>query len=171
LGFLNKALTTSWFLVCFIGQAELVSGQEAILDIDSDNVSALPLKAFVLTSGYGLRTHPVTGEHGKFHYGIDLRAFYEPVYSVLDGKVINAGFGPVIGNFVRIKSSGFLLTYGHLSLVLVAPGQQVYAGEALAISGESGRVTGPHLHFGVNYSGQPINPLRFLIALNNNLKL
>jgi len=147
-----------------------VLGQEAILGIDSGGVFALPLKSFVLTSGYGPRSHPVSGERSKFHYGIDLRAFYEPVYSVLDGKVVNAGFGPVIGNFVRVKSGGFVLTYGHLSLGLVSPGQQVYAGEAVAISGESGRVSGPHLHLGVNYLGQPINPLRFLSELINNLK-
>jgi len=156
---------------CFLGKVGLVSGQDIRLEIDSGAVVALPLKSFALTSPYGPRTHPVTGERSKFHYGIDLRAFYEPVYSVLDGEVQDVGFGPVIGNFVRIKSVDFILTYGHLSLVLVAPGQQVHVGEALAISGESGRVTGPHLHFGVNYSGQSINPLRFLSELYINLKL
>ncbi|RZL98098.1 MAG: M23 family metallopeptidase, partial [Pedobacter sp.] len=145
-------------------------GQESRLNISSVAELALPLKSFALTSPYGPRTHPVTGERSKFHYGIDLRAFYEPVYSVLDGEVLDVGFGPVIGNFVRFKSGDFILTYGHLSLVFVAPGRPVYAGEAVAISGESGRVTGPHLHFGVNYSGQSINPLRFLSELNNNLK-
>jgi murein DD-endopeptidase MepM/ murein hydrolase activator NlpD len=148
----------------------LVWGQKARLDTSSVAKLAFPLKSFALTSPYGPRTHPVTGERGKFHDGIDLRAFYEPVYSVLDGEVVNVGSGTVIGNFVRIKSGDFILTYGHLSLVLVVPGQQVYAGEAVAISGESGRVTGPHLHLGVSYSGQPINPLRFLSELNNNLK-
>jgi len=155
---------------CFPGQMGLVSGQEARLEIDSGAVFALPLKSFVLTSGYGPRTHPVTGEHGQFHYGIDLMAFYEPVYSVLEGKVLNVGSGLVTGNFVRIKSGAFLLTYGHLSLALVTPGQQVYVGEGVAVSGESGRVTGPHLHFGVKYLNQSINPLSFLSELNNNLK-
>ena len=149
----------------------LVLGQEARLETDSGAVFALPLKSFVLTSGYGPRTHPVTGERSKFHYGIDLRAFYEPVYSVLDGEVQDVGFGPVIGIFIRIKSGHFLLIYGHLSLMLVAPGQQVHAGEAVAISGESGRVTGTHLHLGVTYSGRPINPLRFLSESYINLKL
>jgi murein DD-endopeptidase MepM/ murein hydrolase activator NlpD len=147
-----------------------VLGQEAKWDFNSGAVVAFPLRSFVLTSGYGPRTHPVTGKHGQFHYGIDLRAFYEPVYSVLDGLIVHVGFGPVIGKFIRIKSGDFLLTYGHLSLVLVDSGQQVYAGEAIAISGESGRVTGPHLHLGVNHLKYPINPLRFLSELNNNLK-
>jgi murein DD-endopeptidase MepM/ murein hydrolase activator NlpD len=160
----------NWFLLCFCGQMGLVWGQESGLHTAFGAVASFPLKSFALTSGYGPRTHPVTGERSKFHYGIDLRAFYEPVYSVLDAEVVNVGFGPVIGNFVRIKSGDFLLTYGHLSLVMVVPGQQVHAGEALAISGESGRVTGPHLHFAVNYSGQSINPLMFLSELNNNLK-
>ncbi|RYG00358.1 MAG: M23 family metallopeptidase [Chitinophagaceae bacterium] len=168
--FSNKALFLNWFLVCYLVQIGLVWGQDSRLHTDSGAVAAFPLKSFALTSGYGPRTHPVTGERSKFHYGIDLRAFYEPVYSVLYGEVVNVGFGPVIGNFVRIKSGDFILTYGHLSLVLVVPGQQVYAGEAVAISGGSGRVTGPHLHLGMSYSGQPINPLRFLSELNNNLK-
>jgi len=148
----------------------LVWGQESRSHTDSGAAAAFPVTSFALTSPYGPRTHPVTGERSKFHYGIDLRAFYEPVYSVLDGEVVDVGYGPVIGNFVRIKSGDFILTYGHLSLALIASGQQVHAGEAVAISGESGRVTGPHLHFGVNYSGQPINPLRFLCELHNNLK-
>ena len=170
MGFLNKALIPGSFLVCFLGQADLVLAQVARVNNDAIAIVGFPLKSFVLTSGYGARIHPVTGERGKFHCGIDLRAFYEPVYSVLDGEVANVGFGPVIGNFVRVKSGGFILTYGHLSLALAAAGQQVHAGEALAISGESGRVTGPHLHFNVNYSGQSINPLKFLSELNNNLK-
>lgn len=148
----------------------LVWGQEAGLEIDSGFIVTFPLKSFVLTSTYGPRKHPVTGEGAKFHYGIDLRAFYQPVYSVMDGEVVNVGYGPVIGNYLRIKSGDFILTYGHLSLALVAPGQQVRVGEAVAISGKSGRVTGPHLHFGVNYAGQAVNPLRFLSELNNNTK-
>ena len=148
----------------------MVWGQETSLDNDFGIAAAFPLKSFALTSGYGPRTHPVTGERSKFHYGIDLRAFYEPVYAVLDGEILDVGFGPVIGKFVRIQSGNFILTYGHLSLVLVIPEQQISAGEAIAISGESGRTTGPHLHFGVKYSGRTINPLRFLSELNNNLK-
>ncbi len=124
----------------------------------------------MLTSAFGPRTHPVTGDIKKFHYGIDLRAFNEPVFSVLDGRVVKAGFAPVIGNYVQVKSGDFLLTYGHLSLLLVISGQQVIARDVVAISGESGCVTGPHLHFGVNYSGRSVNPLSFLSTLNNNLK-
>ncbi|RZM02635.1 MAG: M23 family metallopeptidase, partial [Pedobacter sp.] len=134
-GFLNKALLFIWLLVFYLGQMGLVWGQDSRLHTDSGGVAALPLKSFALNSPYGPRTHPVTGERGKFHDGIDLRAFYEPVYSVLDGEVHDVGFGPVIGNFIRIKSGDFILTYGHLSLVLVVPGQQVYAGEEAAISG------------------------------------
>ncbi|RZK40251.1 MAG: M23 family metallopeptidase [Pedobacter sp.] len=169
-GFSTKALLFIWLLILYSGHMGLVCGQESRLHTDYGAFVAFPLKSFVLTSGYGPRTHPVTGERSKFHYGIDLRAFFEPVYSVMDGEVHDVGFGPVIGNFFLIKSGDFILTYGHLSLVLVVPGQQVHAGEVVAISGESGRVTGPHLHLGVTYSGQPINPLRFLSELNNNLK-
>ncbi|WP_316799659.1 M23 family metallopeptidase [Pedobacter frigidisoli] len=131
---------------------------------------SFPLKSFVLTSAFGSRTHPVTREHRKFHYGIDLRAYYEPVFSVLDGWVVKTGFGLVIGNYVQVQSGDFRLTYGHLSLLLVVSGQQVLAGDSVAISGQSGRVTGPHLHFGVNYQGRSVNPLSFLSTLNNNLK-
>lgn len=108
----------------------------------------------------------------QFHYGIDLRANFESVHAVLEGEVIALGFKPVLGRFVKIKTHGFVLTYGHLFVILASLGRQVRAGELIAISGASGRVTGPHLHFGVNYFGKPINPLRFLSELMNlgNLK-
>jgi murein DD-endopeptidase MepM/ murein hydrolase activator NlpD len=128
----------------------------------------LPLKHLQLTSAYGYRLHPVTGNYA-FHSGIDLRARHDTVLSVLEGRVMFMGYDPITGVHIRIKSGDFELLYGHLSQVFVLAGDSVNAGTPLGITGASGRVTGEHLHFGVCYRQLSINPLQFLSSLSNNL--
>nr|WP_162988799.1 M23 family metallopeptidase [Pedobacter schmidteae] len=120
-----------------------------------------------LTSGFGWRKHPVTG-FSDFHKGIDLSATFEPVYSILSGRVSAQGFQPILGNFIRIEQDSLEIIYGHLSASLVVIGQQVSAGQLLGITGDSGRVTGPHLHLSVKFRGQFLHPLRFLYGLAIN---
>ena len=127
----------------------------------------LPLRHLSLTSPYGIRLHPVTGQF-RFHSGIDLRARQDTVFAVIPGRIGYVGYDPVTGVHIRLSSGGFGILYGHLSLVFVLPGDSVNACTPLGVTGSSGRVTGEHLHFSVSYRQAPVNPLRFLRGLTNN---
>ena len=126
----------------------------------------LPLRHMRLTSGYGYRVHPLTGRY-QFHKGIDLRARSDTVFAVFAGKVVVAAYDPLLGFYIRLNHGGFETLYGHLSQVLVLARDSVNAGDALAITGASGLVTGEHLHFAVSYRHKAIDPLKFLTLLTN----
>ncbi|MFD2964387.1 MULTISPECIES: M23 family metallopeptidase [Olivibacter] len=117
-----------------------------------------------VTSSFGKRVHPVTGLP-DLHKGIDLAARCDPVLSVMDGTVIDTGFNPILGKYIRIAHGEFQSIYGHLSYILVTPGEPVSGGEFIAVTGATGRVTGEHLHFSIRYRGRYINPLHFLRSL------
>lgn len=126
----------------------------------------LPLRHFSQTSGFGYRVHPLTGKY-CFHTGVDLRADKDTVFAVLDGVVSAASYDRLLGIYIRLNHSDFQTLYGHLSQILVLPGDSVFAGDAIAISGATGRVTGPHLHFSVQFRHRNIDPLRFLLDIQN----
>lgn len=124
-----------------------------------------------ITSPYGTRTHPIFGI-SKFHNGIDLKANYENVYSVLDGIVTETGYDHKGGgNYIKVKHfNRFETSYLHLSEMYYRAGEKVKAGFIIGKSGNSGNSTGPHLHFSVKEFGQSINPSHFLndlIKVNN----
>lgn len=132
----------------------------------------MPLKnKLTVTSSYGTRTHPIFGSK-KMHNGIDLKASYENVYSVIDGIVTATGWDSKGGgNFIKVKHfNRFETTYMHLSEIYYRIGEKVKAGFIIGKSGNSGNSTGPHLHFSVKEFGQNINPSHFLndlIKVNN----
>lgn len=127
----------------------------------------LPLRNLTLTSGYGFRVHPVTGQY-RFHAGIDLRTRQDTVFAVMPGRIDFVGYDPVTGVHIRLVSGNFGILYGHLSQVFVLPGDSVNSCTPLGVTGSSGRVTGEHLHFSVSYRQVPVNPLHFLQGLTNN---
>lgn len=95
------------------------------------------------------------------HYGVDVTAApKESVLATLDGTVIFAGFDPNFGNVIQIQhKNGFLSIYKHNELLLKEIGDRVVAGEAVALIGNTGKLsTGPHLHFELWYKGNPVNP-------------
>ncbi|HUO57256.1 MAG TPA: LysM peptidoglycan-binding domain-containing M23 family metallopeptidase [bacterium] len=112
------------------------------------------------TSGFGMRTDPITGEQ-KLHKGMDFKAKYgESVFAAAAGKVIFAGVAGGYGNLIQIRhANGYLTYYGHLSKILVNQGHKVRRGELIGKVGATGRVTGPHLHFEIRKNGKAINPL------------
>lgn len=126
--------------------------------------NSLPLRHLTLTSPYGYRIHPVTGKQ-SFHAGIDLRAHNDTVFAIAGGVVITAGYNSFLGIYISLDHNGLQSIYGHLSQIWVFPGEDVVSGQAIAISGATGRVTGGHLHFSVLYQGKPIDPLKFLYHL------
>jgi murein DD-endopeptidase MepM/ murein hydrolase activator NlpD len=128
-------------------------------------VQSLPLQSPVLiehhiSSDYGLRSDPFTGEASR-HEGIDFVAVYgAPVVASAPGKVVLAQFFGPYGRTVDIDHGrGFTSRYAHLSDIHVSIGDWVNTGDLLGALGNTGRSTGPHLHFEVRYEGRPINPV------------
>ncbi|MDN3607229.1 M23 family metallopeptidase [Kaistella yonginensis] len=144
------------------------SQQFEFIDDEQTNYKIfMPLnKKISISSPYGSRIHPIFGNR-KSHNGIDLPVSYEPVYSVLDGIVTEAGWDSKGGgNYIKIQHfNRFETSYLHLSQIYYKVGEFVKAGFVIAKSGNSGNSTGPHLHFGVKEYGNYINPIHFL----NNL--
>lgn len=100
------------------------------------------------------------------HYGVDIAAkSKESVMATLDGTVVFTGFDPSYGNVIQIQhKNGFLSIYKHNELILKQPGDQVVAGEVIALVGNTGSLsTGPHLHFELWYKGAPVNPEEFIV--------
>ena len=121
----------------------------------------LPVDKIHVTSPFGYRRHPVTGKR-SFHSGVDYRGrIGDPVYAVAKGRVIYSGYDKLNGNKVVIKhSDGTKTYYLHLSKRLVKKGSTVIARQQIAKIGQTGRVTGPHLHFGIKSNkGKWVNPL------------
>ncbi len=104
------------------------------------------------------------GGDDETHPGIDIAVpMATPIRASGGGIVTGSGYDTVYGLFVVIDHpDGFQTVYGHASRVLVAPGDMVDAGQVIALSGSSGRSTGPHLHFEIRRDGQSIDPLSLL---------
>lgn len=134
----------------------------------------LPVDNIHLRSSFGYRIHPITKKYA-FHTGIDIGARSANIYSVLHGSVDRCGYNSKLGNFIVLNHGNYTTVYGHLSRILVNSGDLVKPGEVIGISGDTGRVTGEHLHFTVKYKGSLIEPLAFLgtimTANPNNLYL
>jgi len=115
------------------------------------------------SSGFGWRNDPFT-KLRSFHAGLDLSVpSGTPVKASSDGKVSATGYNAVYGNFVIVSHGGDYQTmYAHLSRILVKAGASVSQGSYIAMSGNSGRSTGAHLHFAVYKNKRAINPLEVL---------
>jgi murein DD-endopeptidase MepM/ murein hydrolase activator NlpD len=116
-----------------------------------------------LSSGFGYRTHPISGAR-RLHAGIDIAAPQgEPIWAAADGVVVSAGVRGGYGNAVVIEhGGGFATLYAHQSRLAVGAGQQVRRGEVIGYIGSTGYSTGPHLHFEVRVNGQPRDPMNWL---------
>ena len=118
-----------------------------------------------MTSTFGYRTDPFFGRPA-LHSGVDLREeIGTPVHVTAAGRVVSAGTAGGYGNMVEVDhGGGFSTRYGHLSAILVSPGQQLPPGAVIGRVGSTGRSTGPHLHYEVRTEGEAIDPARFLRA-------
>lgn len=115
-----------------------------------------------MASGYGTRIDPVYGTM-KFHEGLDFSAPPgTPVYATADGTVQSAGWSGAYGNLIEIAHGyNYQTRYAHLSKIKVRPGQTVKRGDLIGEVGNTGKSTGPHLHYEVRYRGQPMNPVHY----------
>jgi len=123
-------------------------------------IASMPLAAWIMTSGFGMRFHPLLRTM-RYHDGIDLAAAIgTPILASQSGIVRTAGWQGGYGIMVGLEhGAGIETRYGHMSRLAVAPGQSVQKGEIIGYVGSTGLSTGPHLHYEVRLNGQPVNPL------------
>lgn len=116
-----------------------------------------------ITSSFGYRRNPFGGRSTEFHNGIDIACNYgSPIVTTAAGVVTFAGWDPVFGHKIVIDHGDEIVTfYGHNSRLLVKKGDQVKKTDLIAYSGNSGRSTGSHLHYGTIVDGNNVDPLIF----------
>lgn len=127
---------------------------------------SMPVRGpYRLSSGFGYRTHPISGGR-RMHAGTDFAgATGTPIHAAADGVVTFAGRQSGYGLIVILEhSNGFTTRYGHLSRIHVTRGQRVSHDELIGDMGNTGRSTGPHLHYEVRRNGDPLNPMTFITA-------
>jgi murein DD-endopeptidase MepM/ murein hydrolase activator NlpD len=122
-----------------------------------------PVENGYISSGYGVRMDPFTGEEG-IHKGVDFAApLGSTVLAVAAGIVTWAGPRVGYGNLVEINhGKGYSTRYAHNEAILVKVGDEVQRGQAIAKVGSTGRSTGPHVHFEVLHNGVQVNPMSFV---------
>ena len=126
----------------------------------------LPLDFLKLTSAYGYRKDPVSN-CTVFHHGIDLQCHNAHVDAMLPGIIKKAHYGNKgYGNYIVLEHGIFECLYGHLSTITVHEGDAVTAGTIVAISGNTGKSTGPHLHIRLRKEGRSVDPGLFVDYLN-----
>ena len=125
----------------------------------------MPVKAPYNASSFGWRIDPFTGQRA-IHEGIDFIAENgTPIVAAAGGVVMFAGFHPQYGNMIDIDHGNDLVTrYAHASKIVVQEGDLVQRGRKIGEVGNTGRSTGPHLHFEVRFRGAAQNPAKFLVT-------
>lgn len=123
----------------------------------------MPADIKSISSGFGYRRDPFNG-HAAMHSGLDFRAPYgAPIHAAADGTVSFVGQRSGYGNVVEVShGNGMITRYAHMSRFGARTGQDVSAGDVIGAIGNSGRSTGPHLHFEVRINGRAVNPRPFL---------
>jgi murein DD-endopeptidase MepM/ murein hydrolase activator NlpD len=153
--------------------------EDLILKVDQDikTIRPIPLGYPVnttrISSGFGTRTDPMNSEDA-FHAGIDFPGkIGAKVRATAAGKVIDRGHNDSYGWYIKIDhGNGFATIFAHNSKILARRGAVVHRGDVVALLGNTGRSTGPHVHYEVRYKNRPINPAKYininkLIALDN----
>lgn len=149
----NQAAQAGDWLSSQMGQSNLWASPQK----DTLPTLTSPLGELAVTSAFGLR------EDGE-HQGIDLNAKEgEPVYAALDGTVTTAALSNSYGNWIELTHDGGWTTrYAHCYLLAVKEGDQVAAGDLIALAGDTGDASGCHLHFELLENGQPVDPAPLL---------
>lgn len=139
---------------------ELLKDQRSIL---ASTPSIKPVEGYY-TSGFGYRISPFTGNR-QLHAGIDLFApIGTAVRATADGVVTRVDTDPGYGKLVVVSHGyGFSTLYAHNSKILAKVGQHIKRGQTISQVGNTGRTTGPHLHYEVKLNGHPINPVKYIL--------
>lgn len=122
-----------------------------------------PLNSYTLTSPFGMRNHPITGEY-KMHNGIDMAAPEgTPIYAAKGGQVSIAAYSSTAGFYVQIDhGGGYRSVYMHMTEYKVSAGQYVAQGQLIGYVGNTGASKGNHLHFGISLNGSYVNPIEYI---------
>ena len=124
---------------------------------------ACPLENAVVTSAFGSRTDPVTGNKNAYHHGIDMAAAKgSDIRSLCEGTVEYVKKDDIYGNCILIDHGEFSSFYAHLSSINIEKGRKVKAGDKIGVIGSSGKSTGVHLHFEIIKEGERIDPSPYL---------
>ncbi len=167
----DKPIIVAGLLVTPIDSSQLIGSQDDAdvdkqLDLTPTEIVSPPLNGkLYVTSDFGECFHPIL-HNETLHAGIDLRADYEIVNAIANGIIIREGYDARAANYIVIQhGNGIESIYCHLSNFLFKPGDLVFAGDGIAISGASGAATAPHLHFAIKENGKFIDPLPLLRAI------
>lgn len=122
-------------------------------------------------SSFGPRIHPVTGEVGKMHYGVDIsNDRWTPIFAPADGIVEVAQPSTTFGNYVALNhGNGIRTRYGHMQMSIVHAGQFVRRYQVLGYMGNTGRSVGPHLHYEVWINNTAVNPLAYMLPGDHSI--
>jgi murein DD-endopeptidase MepM/ murein hydrolase activator NlpD len=162
---LQKAINN--LMVKIEAREDLYNSMEAALlkqSVLKDTLPSLkPVNIPYSSSSYGWRHDPILGVRA-FHEGLDFSAAQgEQIRATASGIVIFAGKAPDYGNYVKIQHGNGLETrYAHCSKLLVKNGDLVSKGEVIALVGNTGRSTGPHLHYEIRLNGNSLDPRQYL---------
>lgn len=142
------------------GQAPVVSRPVPAPVARGTTLSGKGVRPTAITSGFGMRRHPILGQW-RSHLGVDMAApSGSPVLSPGAGTVRSAGWQGGYGLTVTVEhANGIVTRYAHLSGVAVSSGQRIGKGAVIGLVGSTGRSTGAHLHYETWVNGQPVNPL------------
>ncbi|MGB4229674.1 MAG: M23 family metallopeptidase [Bacteroidales bacterium] len=157
---ITKIYNASYDTILRLSQQKdlLMRAMPIIMPVDRRRIS--------IRSGFGWRRDPFTKGY-RFHQGLDLAGrIGTPIYATADGLVLDpyakssmSGYGKVV---VINHGFGYQTLYGHLSKILVKPGEKVKRGQIIGHMGSTGRSKGPHLHYEIHYKGTPVNPINYL---------
>lgn len=119
--------------------------------------------AGTVTDGFGYRDHPIDGDM-RFHYGVDMEANSgDVICSFADGTVTAVGESSDLGKYITVlHGNGYTTLYAHCSRITASSAQQVKAGDPIAEAGDTGRTTGPHLHFEIHRDTTYLNPVYYV---------
>lgn len=131
-----------------------------------------PADKYYVSSRFGARIDPIKKVRSR-HYALDLSGWPgEPIKATAPGKIVKATKVWPYGNMVEIDhGNGFRTRYGHMRKMLVSKNEEVELGQQIGEMGSTGRVTGTHVHYEVWFNGKVIDPMPFMKASNNVLKI
>lgn len=158
-----KGASDPQYRALFLSWKRLDQLQQGIVAIPSQK----PVDSIDFTSGFGVRSDPFRGG-AAMHAGVDIRGpLGTPIYATADGIIARAGTASGYGNLIEINHGrGIQTRYGHLSAILVRPGESIKRGALIGRMGSTGRSTGNHLHYEVRLDGAAVNPMPFLQGAN-----
>ncbi len=173
-GWLRTELSERWAESGGVGVGDAIAtqvgGEDAafVVAIRSPQASFAPPVVGTVSSPYGIRAHPVVAGH-ELHEGVDIAVpVGTEVRSPFPGTITRVEDHPNLGRMVVVSHpAGYQTTYGHLSSATVEVGDPVSPGTIVGRSGESGRATGPHLHFSMYRDGESVDPSAWIPALGS----